>query len=133
MQLRLGGCRPIALGSAPRQLWAWGRVSGAMRCFSGGSLREGRVSNEQVRKHPGKETEAVNMLAEGTAQELDGQPSPGRAREHRVRKILEIVTSEPPRTVRDLAGQIHLSHSYVQHIFKRQTGARLGQLMVRRR
>ncbi|HYR42761.1 MAG TPA: helix-turn-helix transcriptional regulator [Terriglobia bacterium] len=78
------------------------------------------MSGGDFRKHSGEETGTGNTL-------------PVPAPDHRVRIILQIVASESPRTVNDLAGRLNLSHSYVQHMFKRQTGARLGQLIVRGR
>ena len=94
---------------------------------------EGILSDAEFRNHLGEGSDADKIPAENTTSEVGSQPSAVPAREHRVRRILEIVTSEPPRTIRDLAGRLQLSHSYVQHMFKRQTGARLGQLIVRRR
>lgn len=55
------------------------------------------------------------------------------AEEDRVRRILEIVAAESPRTIHDLAARLELSDSYVQHLFKRETGACLGALIATKR
>ena len=48
----------------------------------------------------------------------------------RVSKILEAVESGRPCSVHGLAGEFNLSKSHLQHVFKRQTGLRLGQLIA---
>lgn len=48
----------------------------------------------------------------------------------RVGKILEIVKSGRPRNVCDLARELNLSKSHLQHLFKRQTGLCLGHFIL---
>ena len=48
----------------------------------------------------------------------------------RVRKILEIVRSGRPCSVHSLAIELDLSESHLQHLFKRQTGFRLGRFLI---
>ncbi len=48
----------------------------------------------------------------------------------RVGKILEIIKSGRPRNVCDLARELNLSKSHLQHLFKRQTGLCLGHLLT---
>jgi len=48
----------------------------------------------------------------------------------RVGKILEIIRSGRPCNVRDLARELNLSKSHLQHLFKRQTGLCLGHLLT---
>jgi AraC-like DNA-binding protein len=55
------------------------------------------------------------------------------ARDERLRKILEIIESGSLCTIGDLALEFHLSASHLQHLFKAQTGARLGRRLVEQR
>ncbi len=50
--------------------------------------------------------------------------------QERVTKILETIESGRPCSVRGLAGEFNLSKSHLLHLFKRQTGVRLGHLLV---
>jgi AraC-like DNA-binding protein len=54
-------------------------------------------------------------------------------REERLQKILEVIASGKPCTIQALAQEFNLSHSHLQHLFKEQTGARLGHLLTERR
>jgi AraC-like DNA-binding protein len=47
--------------------------------------------------------------------------------EGRVRKILKMVESGTTFTIRDLAFEFHLSPSYLQRLFKHQTGVCIGE------
>jgi AraC-like DNA-binding protein len=76
-------------------------------------------------------------------------PSPGKALEkrvgtqpdspthelHRARvsKVLEVIKSGQPCTLCDLASELHLSKSHLQHLFKQETGLCLGHLLVEQR
>jgi transcriptional regulator GlxA family with amidase domain len=51
----------------------------------------------------------------------------------RVGKILEAIKSGRLRSLRSLADEFNLSRSRLQHFFKRQTGLRLGHLLVEQR
>jgi AraC-like DNA-binding protein len=54
--------------------------------------------------------------------------------ERRVLKILQMIESEEPLfRIHDVARQFNLSHSYLEHIFKEQTGVPLGQLLTEQR
>ena len=53
--------------------------------------------------------------------------------ERRVLKILQMIESEPLFRIEDLARQFNLSHSYLEHLFKEQTGVPLGQLLTEQR
>jgi AraC-like DNA-binding protein len=46
--------------------------------------------------------------------------------EQRVRNILQMIECETILSVRDLALAVHLSPSYLQHLFKHQTGVSIG-------
>lgn len=53
--------------------------------------------------------------------------------EDRVRKILELIeseSSESPRTISDLALELNLSESRLQHLFKESTGVGLGHRLT---
>jgi transcriptional regulator GlxA family with amidase domain len=51
----------------------------------------------------------------------------------RVLKILEMIQSEPLCRIHDLARAFNLSNSYLEHLFKKQTGVPLGQLLTEQR
>ncbi len=53
--------------------------------------------------------------------------------EERLQRILEVIASGKPCTIQALAREVNLSHSHLQHLFKQQTGARLGQLLTEQR
>ncbi len=53
--------------------------------------------------------------------------------EGRVRKILWMVESGMNFTIRDLALQFHLSPSYLQRLFKHQTGVSMGEWLNEQR
>lgn len=106
------------------------------------SLRSRSGSAIRVESNP-----ASNGAAPASANGVKGKEKNGRAdkggtsrpippapaQEQRVRKILKLIESEPPRRIHDLATQFNLSHSHLQHLFKQQTGVRLGHLMLERR
>lgn len=51
-------------------------------------------------------------------------------RQGRVSRILEAIKSGRHCSLHGLASEFNLSKSHLQHLFKRQTGLRLGQLLV---
>jgi AraC-like DNA-binding protein len=53
--------------------------------------------------------------------------------EGRIGRILETIESGTLFTIQDLAARFKLSPSYLQHLFKAQTGSRLGQRLMERR
>ena len=53
--------------------------------------------------------------------------------EERVRQMLKLIESEPPRTISRLAEEFNLSTSRLQHLFKQNTGVGLGHLLTERR
>ncbi|HEX2775598.1 MAG TPA: helix-turn-helix transcriptional regulator [Candidatus Acidoferrales bacterium] len=70
----------------------------------------------------------------GSASSLnEGRLLTAAAQEERLRKILEIIESGSLCTIGDLAQEFRLSASHLQHLFKAQTGARLGQRLVEQR
>lgn len=80
----------------------------------------------------------------------DGSRSPGRRRQDswpgdwaatcsdavvtdRVREVLRLIESESPASIRDVAHRLDLSESHLMHIFKKDTGRSLGQVITERR
>jgi AraC-like DNA-binding protein len=63
----------------------------------------------------------------------EGRLLTAAAQEERLRKILEIIESGSLCTIGDLALEFRLSASHLQHLFKAQTGSRLGQRLVEQR
>jgi AraC-like DNA-binding protein len=53
--------------------------------------------------------------------------------EGRVKKILRMVESGTTFTIRDLALEFHLSPSYLQRLFKHETGVRMGEWLIEQR
>jgi AraC-like DNA-binding protein len=53
--------------------------------------------------------------------------------EDRIRRILEMIESESPCRMSDLALQFNLSESRLQHLFKQKTGVGLGHLLTEQR
>src|ERR1700735_136295 len=55
------------------------------------------------------------------------------AQDERLRRILEIIESGSLCTIGGLAVEFNLSASHLQHLFKAQTGCRLGRRLVEQR
>ncbi len=53
-----------------------------------------------------------------------------QVQEGRVRKILQMIESCPPRKIHDLALECNLSQSHLQHLFKQHAGVGLGRLLM---
>jgi AraC-like DNA-binding protein len=53
--------------------------------------------------------------------------------ERRVHRVLDIVESGTTFIIRDLAAEFHLSTSYLQRLFKHETGVRLGEWLSEQR
>ena len=51
----------------------------------------------------------------------------------RLRKLLQMIQSEQLGSIHDWAAKFNLSHSHLQHLFKRATGVRLGQVLLEQR
>jgi AraC-like DNA-binding protein len=62
-----------------------------------------------------------------------GDSRPDTMPEERVQKILRMVESATSFTVRDLALELHLSPSYLQRLFKHQTGLSIGEWLIEQR
>jgi AraC-like DNA-binding protein len=80
---------------------------------------------------------SVNAIApDGTMPQAAVAPSSSLMAtmlEGRVRKILRMVESGTTFTIRDLAFQFHLSPSYLQRLFKHQTGVCMGEWLNEQR
>ena len=79
------------------------------------------------KKNP--EKSALSHRAQGTN---TSQPAPGGVDE-RVQKVLEMVESGKPCTIRSLAHRFNLTHYHLLHLFKQQVGIPLGQLLTKQR
>jgi AraC-like DNA-binding protein len=53
--------------------------------------------------------------------------------ERRVHKVLALTESQPLLSVRELATEIGLSAAHLERLFKEETGARVGEVLVGRR
>lgn len=51
----------------------------------------------------------------------------------RMVRVLEMIQAEPLCRVNDLARELNLSDSYLEHLFKKETGVPLGQLLTKHR
>jgi AraC-like DNA-binding protein len=51
----------------------------------------------------------------------------------RLRKVLQMIASDSPQRIQDLATQCNLSESHLQHLFKECTGLGLGRLLADQR
>ena len=51
----------------------------------------------------------------------------------RMVRILEMIQAEPLCRATDLARELNLSHSYLEHLFKKETGVPLGQMLTKHR
>jgi transcriptional regulator GlxA family with amidase domain len=56
-----------------------------------------------------------------------------RVPEVRIRRILEMIESDSSCKISDLALQLNLSESRLQHLFKQKTGVGLGHLLTEKR
>jgi transcriptional regulator GlxA family with amidase domain len=51
----------------------------------------------------------------------------------RLRKVLQMIASDSPRKIHELALECNLSESHLQHLFKQGTGFGLGRLLIEQR
>src|SRR5262249_23982648 len=56
-----------------------------------------------------------------------------RVREHRLRRILQMIESGPPQSVRELARAVSLSPAHLQRLFKQETGVHIRDLLAANR
>ena len=57
----------------------------------------------------------------------------GAEADGRIREIMAVIESQSPQTISDLALEVKLSESHLQHLFKQETGVRLGRLLTEQR
>jgi AraC-like DNA-binding protein len=53
--------------------------------------------------------------------------------ERRLQKVLQMMESRLPHSVREMAMEVHLSPTHLQRLFKQETGVHIGQLLTERR
>ena len=51
----------------------------------------------------------------------------------RLRKVLQMIASDSPQKIQDLAQECNLSESHLQHLFKESTGLGLGRMLADQR
>jgi len=51
----------------------------------------------------------------------------------RLRKVLQMIATDSPQKIQDLAQECNLSESHLQHLFKESTGLRLGRMLADQR
>jgi AraC-like DNA-binding protein len=51
----------------------------------------------------------------------------------RLRKVLQMIASDSPQKIQDLAVECNLSESHLQHLFKESTGLGLGRMLADQR
>lgn len=51
----------------------------------------------------------------------------------RLRKVLQMIASDSPQKIQDLAVECNLSESHLQHLFKESTGLGLGRMLAEQR
>lgn len=76
---------------------------------------------------------SIEKSSDLAARATEGRLLTAAAQDARLRKILDIIESGSLCTIGDLALEFHLSASHLQHLFKAQTGARLGRRLVEQR
>ena len=54
-------------------------------------------------------------------------------RERRLRRAMEIISSQSPHSVRELARELRLSPTHLQRLFKQETGVQIGRLLAEHR
>jgi two-component system response regulator YesN len=86
------------------------------------------ASSSRVSKINAKPTSPGKDLEERVATQPDSPTD--ELLQGRVNKILEIIKSGRPCNVCDLARELNLSKSHLQHLFKRKTGLCLGHLLT---
>jgi AraC-like DNA-binding protein len=64
---------------------------------------------------------------------IEGGDLTATAQDEHFRKILKIVEAGSVYSIGDLAGELNLSASHLQHLFKARTGSRLGRWLVEQR
>jgi AraC-like DNA-binding protein len=80
-----------------------------------GTRAKGADTNNGTKIHGlGRKTEAVEPATSET----------------RIRRILELINAQSPRTISDLALEFNLRESHLQHLFKEMTGVGLGHLLT---
>jgi AraC-like DNA-binding protein len=80
-----------------------------------------------------KQSSSIGKSLALASHEPEGRLLTAAAQDERLRKILEIIESGSLCTIGDLALEFRLSASHLQHLFKAQTGSRLGRRLVEQR
>lgn len=91
-----------------------------------------RAGRNAARSNRGKNGNAKQGAGAG---EVDGNSHAKLppVRDVRLRKLLEMIDSEPLGRIHDWAGALNLSESHLQRLFKQATGLALGHLLAEKR
>lgn len=88
-------------------------------------------------KRYGPNCEPSKPIATDTGSPKQNGPGPGAllpvVLDDRLRRVLHMIESRPPHSIQDMALELNLSVSRLQHLFKQRTGLGLGQLLAERR
>lgn len=79
----------------------------------------------------GKHRQAEQGAGAGNGDGRNGKLPP--MQDARLRKLVELIDSEPLGNIHDWAGVLNLSDSHLQRIFKQATGLALGHLLAEKR
>lgn len=64
---------------------------------------------------------------------LDGHSAPPNILDARLRRLLELIETNPLSTIQDWAMAFNLSNSHLQRLFKQATGIGLGRVLTEKR
>jgi len=90
------------------------------------------ASNDRVHA-AGASIQASSGSNPGSKQILFCHLTTPHVRERRLRKVMEMIESQPTRSVRELALEVHLSPAHLQRLFKHETGVDMSELITERR
>jgi two-component system response regulator YesN len=93
------------------------------------SASVGFTSSKQTRSRGGADTRSTKIPSEAAKAAARESPDP----EGRIRKMLEMIESDSPCKMADLALEFNLSNSRLQHLFKQKTGVGLGRCLTEQR
>jgi transcriptional regulator GlxA family with amidase domain len=75
----------------------------------------------------GASSSAIRKAVQHSTADAAGHPN---LRQKRVSELLEAIASGQPCSLERLASEFNLSKSHLQHLFKQQTGLRLGHTII---
>lgn len=99
----------------------------------GSMYSPGRKNGVEVAKS--KAEPATVAASNGSAKHNGAKPGVliPVVQDSRLRKVLQMIASDSPRKIHELALECNLSESHLQHLFKQGTGVGLGRLLSEQR